>query len=353
MPFGTLISNVIFESILFQMKKQIIYLSLSILSVLGVTSCSEDSNKGKIASTGGPNEMLIITQNTVQWNGEMGDSIRAAFAQEMPVLSIPESEFNLVNVQEKSLEKQMFKAHHNLFIVEIDKKFPSAYIETRKDLWAKPQIVIKINAPSHEEFLRIFEENKKSALELYRENERIRIINSYASKFKNVNIVRELRKDFHLEMNVPKGYKIAVLKENFAWIRKETTTNSMSILVYTEPYSDTNVFNVNRIKRQRDLLTRVKIPGPTPESYQKIADEYVSVESRQISFNGLYSIELRGLWDLKNDFMGGPFLSYTFVDEDQNKVITVDGFLYAPKQKKAVMLRELEAILWSTKLIKD
>ena len=335
------------------MKKQIIYLSLSILSVLSVTSCSEGAKGGKIASTGGANEMLIITQNTEQWNGEMGDSIRATFAQSMPVLPISEPEFNLVNVQVKSLEKQMFKAHHNLFLVEIDKKFSSAYIETHKDLWAKPQIVIKINAPSHEEFLNVFEENKKTALELYRENERVRIINSYASKFKNINIVRELRKDFHLEMNVPKGYNIAVLEENFAWIRKETTTNSMSILVYTEPYSDTNVFNSNRIIRQRNLLTQVKILGPTPESYQKVADEYVSVQNRRISFNGLYSTELRGLWDLKNDFMGGPFLSYTFVDENHNKVITVDGFLYAPKQKKAVMLRELEAILWSTKLIKD
>lgn len=335
------------------MKKQILYLLLLFVSVLGATSCKEDANKGKIASTGGPNEMLIITQNTEQWNGEMGDSIRAAFAQAMPVLPIPEPEFNLVNVQEKSLEKQMFKAHHNLFIVDIDKKFSSAYAETYKDLWSSPQMVIKINAPSLKEFLRVFEENRQSELELYRENERKRIINSYASKFKNINVVRELRKNFNLEMTVPKGYKMAVLEENFAWIRKETTTNSMSILVYTEPYSDTNVFNVNRIIRQRNLLTMTKIPGPTSGSYQKIADEFVPIQARRINFNGQYATEIRGLWDLKNDFMGGPFLSYTFVDENHNKVITLDAFLYAPKQKKAVMFRELEAILWSIKLIKD
>ena len=336
------------------MKKHFVYLVLLVLGVLNFTSCNEDTkNKGKIPSTGGANEMLIITQNTEQWGGEMGDSIRAAFALDMPVLSIPEAEFNLVNVNEKSLEKQMFKAHHNLFIVDIDKKYASAYVETRKDLWAIPQIVIKINAPSHEAFLKIFEETRQTALELYRENERIRIINSYASKFKNINVVRELRENFKLELNVPKGYNIAILEENFAWIRKETTTNSMSILVYTSPYTDTTVFNPNKIQQSRNLLTRVKIPGPTPDSYQRIADEFIPIQSRQINFNGLYAIELRGLWDLENDFMGGPFLSYTFVDPKQNKVITVDGFLYAPKQKKAVMLRELEAILWSTKLIND
>lgn len=335
------------------MKQHIVFFSLLIFSVLSFTSCNEDSKQAKIPSTGGPNEMLVITQNIEQWDGELGDSIRAAFSLEMPVLSIPEPEFNLVNINEKSLEKQMFKAHHNLFILEIDKKFTSAYVETRKDLWATPQIVIKINAPNHEAFLQAFEESKKTALELYRENERIRIINSYASKFKNINVARDLRKNFKLEMNIPKGYKTAVLEENFAWIRKETTTNSMSIMIYTTPYADTNAFNPNRIRQSRDLLTKVKIPGPTPESYQKISHEYIQPQIRKLNFNGNYATEIRGLWDLENDFMGGPFLSYTFVDETQNKVITVDGFMYAPKQKKTVMLRELEAILWSTKLIDD
>jgi len=336
------------------MKKQVIYLSLFLFGAFSLVSCSDETKtSGKVPSTGGPNEMLVVTQNKGQWTGEMGDSIRAAFGAKMPVLPIPEAEFNLVNIQEKSMDKKMFKSHHNLFILEIDKKFKSAYIEKRKDLWAEPQIVIKINAPDLESFLQIFEENKHSSLELYREIERMRIIKSYASKFRDINVVRELRKSFHLEMNVPKGYKTAVLEENFAWIRKETTTNSMNIIVYTSPYSDTNAFNTNKIFRGRNLLTKVKIPGPTAGSFQRIADDYIPVQSRRLNFNGHYATELRGLWDLKEDFMGGPFISYTFVDNNHNKVITIDGFMYAPKQKKSVMLRELEAILWSTKLIED
>lgn len=336
------------------MKKQIIYLALFIFGVLSLSSCGDNTKpKRKSASSGGPNEMLIITQNLEQWEGEMGDSIRAAFGQEIPVLSIPEPEFNLVNINEKSLEKKMFKTHHNLFIVEIDKKFSTAYVETHKDLWSSPQMVIKINAPTHEAFLQKFEENKQTNLELFRETERIRIINSYASKFKNINVARDIRKNFNLEMDVPKGYQTATLEANFAWIRKETTANSMSILIYTTPYSDTNVFNPAKIQQSRNLLTRVKVLGPTDGSFQKIADEYVPIQSRHISFNGHYATEIRGLWDLENDFMGGPFLSYTFVDEARNRVITIDGFMYAPKQKKAVMLRELEAILWSTKLIEN
>lgn len=336
------------------MKKQFVYFLFLTFSILSLTSCNQDKkNSGKAASTGGPNEILIVTQNSEQWKGEMGDSIRSAFGKAMPVLSIPEPEFKLVNINEKMLDKQMFKSHHNLFIVDIDKKYNPAYTETHKDLWSTPQMIIKINAPSLEAFLKIFDENKRSELELFRENERIRINNSYSSKFKNINVARDLRKNFNLEMDIPKGYHMAVLESNFAWIRKETTTNSMSILISVMPYSDTNVFNENKIRQSLDLLTKVKIPGPTFGSYQKIADEYVPLQSRRINFNGRYATEIRGLWDLQGDFMGGPFISYTFVDELRNKVITIEGFLYAPKQKKAVMLRELEAILWSTKIIEN
>lgn len=337
-----------------KMLKRYIFYSILFFGIISLNSCSEkDKTSSKIPSTGGPNEMLVITQNISQWEGEMGDSIRAAFACEMPVLPIAEAEFNLVNINEKSMEKLMFKAHHNLFIIEIDAKFTSAYAETRKNLWAEPQIVIKLNAPTEEAFLMEFQKNRTTFLELFRENERIRIINSYASKFKDLNIARALKKNFHLEMNVPKGYNMAVLESNFAWLRKETTTNSMNILVYTYPYKDTTAFNPDKIKQSRNLLTSVKIPGPTLDSYQKIEDDYIPLQVRNISFNGHYATELRGLWDVKNDFMGGPFISYTFVDQRNNQVITVDGFLYAPKQKKAVMQREIEAILWSTKLLND
>jgi len=82
-----------------------------------------------------------------------------------------------------------------------------------------------------------------------------------------------------------------------------------------------------------------------------ISDEYIEPIFNEISFNDLFAVETRGLWRVENDFMGGPFVSYTFVDEKQARLITIDGFTYAPKQKKAPLVRELEAILWSVKIL--
>jgi hypothetical protein len=64
-----------------------------------------------------------------------------------------------------------------------------------------------------------------------------------------------------------------------------------------------------------------------------------------------YTKEMRGMWKVVNDFMGGPFLSYTFVDNRTGKLVTVEGFYYEPNQKKRNMMLQLEAIAYSLKFV--
>ncbi len=85
----------------------------------------------------------------------------------------------------------------------------------------------------------------------------------------------------------------------------------------------------------------------------KIADELIEVQSKEVNFKDMYAVEIRGLWDVYNDFMGGPFLSYTFVDEIRNKVITIDSYVYAPKGQKRIFMKEMEAILYSFEFVEN
>jgi len=84
-----------------------------------------------------------------------------------------------------------------------------------------------------------------------------------------------------------------------------------------------------------------------------IDDRYYPVSYKSCFFpNSPYSVEARGLWGLfghPGDLMGGPFVSYTLLDTVYNRVVTLDGFLYAPSDPKRDLLRQLEAILKSFK----
>ena len=60
---------------------------------------------------------------------------------------------------------------------------------------------------------------------------------------------------------------------------------------------------------------------------------------------------MRGLWKLEKAFMGGPFISHTILDESRNRVVTVEGFVYAPRLDKRLYVREVEAILYTFDIV--
>ena len=64
-----------------------------------------------------------------------------------------------------------------------------------------------------------------------------------------------------------------------------------------------------------------------------------------------YAVEMRGMWKVENDFMGGPFVSYTFADKRTGNLVTMEGYYYEPNQKKRNMVLQLEAILYSLKFV--
>ena len=61
----------------------------------------------------------------------------------------------------------------------------------------------------------------------------------------------------------------------------------------------------------------------------------------------------RGMWRVVNDFMGGPFVSYTFADNRTGNLVTVEGYYYEPNQKKRNQLLQLEAIAYSLQFTEE
>ena len=59
------------------------------------------------------------------------------------------------------------------------------------------------------------------------------------------------------------------------------------------------------------------------------------------------------MWDVKNDFMGGPFVSHSFYSRDGQDIIVVEAFVYAPRYDKRQYLRQVESILYSWEWAED
>ena len=75
--------------------------------------------------------------------------------------------------------------------------------------------------------------------------------------------------------------------------------------------------------------------------------------SEQITLDGRFCIETRGLWRLIGDFMGGPFVNYTFTSPDNNTLIMLTGYVYSPRKPKRDFLLQAESICHSIKFNKS
>jgi len=121
-------------------------------------------------------------------------------------------------------------------------------------------------------------------------------------------------------------------------------------MIYEVPYTSDSTFSSNEMILSRDYFTKSHIQGVRDSSYMTVYRDY-KLMPKEINLNGKYAVEYRGLWNMKNDFMGGPFVHYTIVDEKRNRVLHIDGFVYAPKFNKREYVRELDAILQTFEII--
>ena len=139
-------------------------------------------------------------------------------------------------------------------------------------------------------------------------------------------------------------------KFKVTWLRKEEVDKSFGLIIYQLPYKSTNDFSEERLTKVCDSVTKKYIPGPTDGSYMTLDREFVKPVFRVVpEFPATYAVEMRGMWKTEGEFMAGPYVAYTFVNPQSNRITTIEGYIYYPNKPKRDLLRQLEAIIWSLK----
>jgi hypothetical protein len=47
--------------------------------------------------------------------------------------------------------------------------------------------------------------------------------------------------------------------------------------------------------------------------------------------------------------MGGPFITYAFIDPETSRAVIVTGFVYAPRDDKRELLRQVETLMYTVR----
>ncbi len=330
-----------------KMMKRLAYVLMVFLAV-GVAGCKMKQGevlRPKISGSAG--EVLVVAPDHV-WNSPAGDTLRKLFSQEVPFLPQPEPMFNVLHITPGNFDK-MFHTHRNILIMQTGSQFKEPRLLVSHDRWATPQLLITIQAPNVQEMAKALHEGGDELVKRINDMEKKRIIDYY-KHYLATDVYNKVKEKYHILLDIPKGYTLDVDSADFAWISSETPQTSQGILIYTYPYRSEKIFNVDSLMDIRDRVLKKYVHGQIEGTYMA-TERQITPDFRTFKKDGQYFAEMRGLWKLENGFMGGPFVSLTTVDEARQRVVTVDGYVYAPGQKKRELMRQVESIVQSLKIV--
>ena len=328
------------------MKRFLTSLVLAVMSVLTLVSCSEEKRrKALLPNISGKSGEVVVVIGQNDWEGAVGTVLRDSLSCDFPQLPQREPLFTLVNVPQAAFNS-MFQIHRNIIIINISNDVTEPGIVYRNDVWAAPQTVIRVNAPDSETAVELLKENNRTIVGMLEEAERDRMIRN-ARKYEQQGLAPIVTEMVGGSPHFPSGYKLKKKTDDFIWMTYDPEYVSQGIFIYKYPVEEgVDMMNPENLIEANKEILKNNVPGMFENTYMTLSS-FAAPTVKYMKYKGLQFAEIRGLWEVHNDYMGGPFVTHVFYSPDGKYMIGLEGFVYAPKFDKRHYLRQVEAIIYS------
>ena len=327
------------------MKRIISLLALAV-TMLALISCNETSRKkALLPNISGKAGEVIVVINKGDWEGAVGTTLRDTLAKDCPFLPQKEPLYTLVDVIPSGFTN-MFQIHRNIVIVRIGNDVVEPGVNIRYDVWARPQCVITINAIDSDSAVQLIKENSKRIITSLEQIEWDRII-ANSKKYEERSIAPAVTEMIGGSPHFPSGYRLKKKTDDFIWVEYSVQYVTQGILIYKYPVVEgEDMMNLDNIIEENNAMLKANVPGMFENTYM-MTSTFARPSIEYLKYKGRDFAEVRGYWEVYNDFMGGPFVSHAFYSQDGRNMIVIEGFVYAAKYDKRHYLRQVEAILYS------
>ncbi|MDA0684487.1 MAG: DUF4837 family protein [Bacteroidetes bacterium] len=346
--------------------------SAILASMLFLTAC--ESLEYRPPAVGREGDVVVV-MDSARWNGPIGDAVRMHVSPYLGTLPAPEREFSLnqMTITSQSVLEGIQKQKNVIFVAPLsDESREAAFLRSRldstalsairggqasviprRDLWRTEQQVIYVFGDTEESILRELEARGSDIRYQFNTITRERVQVDMFEKGRQFDIERAIEDKHDFSIRVQHDYFTSIDTTNFVWLRRVVDSNSWrSLFVYYIDNFDPTNLTPEWVYAARDRITETNVRGN--------ADGFVLIDYRRelntenIDFLGRFGYETRGLWhmveeneqtgDLMEFGMGGPFVNYTFYDDESRRLYMIDGMVFAPGYDKREFLRHMEVI---------
>ena len=328
--------------------KFFIYAAIATITLLASCSQKEENTstttfkkKYLPPSSGTHAEMVIVCADDL-WQGKVGEEILNVFGEEQYGLPQAEGIFSLNRVKPEGFQGLLERAKSLVFIEIGD----STFVKSQADVWASPQVVTTLVAPSKNELIHLLKKNHQQLVTIYHKAD-LGVVRGRMKGNVYKSLPKGLKKMGIKKMSLQEGFVNTLDKDDIQIFRQDTRKTTQFFLVYKRPITEESLAGTD-IVAARDTIGKYYFQGQADNSYFA-TEKLFPPKQFTTQIDGQFAIETRGLWKAENDFMGGPFISYSIYNDDLNEILTFEGIVYGPDAKKRDIILEMEAMMTSVK----
>jgi hypothetical protein len=334
----------------------------------------------------GPEGEVTVVMDSTSWQGKVGEAFRANVAPYINTLPVPERLFSLrqVDLTSQATYERVQNQKNIVFVAPLSDTTTEAtfmrdrlsqevrnavengqaLVVPRPNLWRKSQRVFYVTAADTEQLVRALETQSNQIRESFQEITLDRMQREMFETERQYGMEDSLMTTHGFAVNVQHDYQIAAqdLKgpERTVWLARVLVDTRRDLIVHYVEDASPSLITPEWIVETRDSLTRQYIRG-SMAGFARI-DQRRELDTEERDFLGRYGYQTEGLWHLvadpdsveldgnygEDEYVemggGGPFVNYTFYDQESGRVYMVDGSVYAPTFDKLQFLRQMKVV---------
>ena len=326
------------------MKRYFFYF-VALFSLIFVSCTTKPSTPVK-NTVGDAYDVLVLCDDE-PWSGDLAMAVCDLLEEDMAGLTRPQGYFDIVKQIAPSKASDFDKKYGNILVVSINPSCTESTSEVVYNRYAYPQTIVVLSAPSSEAAVEYINSSAQELRGLF-EKAICRQSNSYYAARPAEQLIVDFKNHTGFDMLIPQNfYKANTRDQDLLWYLRDYANKAQYIFAYSYPYTDASDLTVEWLMRSLDnKLSTISSKGAAG-SYMGV-NENGPAELREVTIGNREWLELRGWWEVTNDFMGGPFVSFSTLDEATQQITTVMFALYAPEDPQRNLLRELEYLIYTT-----
>lgn len=351
---------------------------LLLVAAVGLASvlvgCEGDYRPRAIGKEG---EVTVVVDSS-HWTGPVGETFRETVTPWINTLPQPERTFEIRHLELSS--ERVYDSIQDLKNVVViaplsDSTNEANFLRRRlsqearqavmdgqiavvekPNLWRRSQRVYFVTAATPEDLVTALEKEGDNIQDTFKKITLERMEREMYDDARQFALEDTLMNRHDFAVNVQHDFQLAIdtttASSGFVWLRRILAKTRREFFVYYEDGMSPSDITPEWIYETRDSLTREYLRGSVA-GFVRI-DYRRSLTTEESEFKDRYGYESRGLWhmvaatDDADDFRsvggGGPFVTYTFYDQETDRVYMLDGSVFAPDFDKLEFLRQMEVM---------